>query len=393
MEKVVCLFIDALRPDFVNEKDTPFLYKLFSENPSMDIKTILGYSDAIDATIFTGAYPDIHGYWMKYQYSPSTSPFKSPVFSPFRMIDYIPFPLVRSGVNFVLYNTFYKWYSRKVGYKDIAAFNIPYSILSYFDFTLRKTLMDEDVFSIPTIFDVLRENNRSFFYSHGVNSKVLNTLKDKDLGIIYLSDIDLSAHLFGIENSSFSETLLRIDNMIKDIFKFCKRNIPNVNILLFSDHGMAKVNNILDFRYLLKEDGFEDQYLFTLDGTMIRFWYFKERAMEKIHDLFEDKTYGHFLTEMEKRDLRIQFNHNRYGDDIFLLDQGYAIFPNFMSWSKPKAMHAYHPKYEEQRGVFMLHGKPCIDKKEIELVDIMPTILDIMELEIPSTVEGESILR
>lgn len=72
--KIIGIFIDALRPDFISEKDTPFLYTLSKENPCMELETILGYSDAIDATIFTGVYPDTHGFWMKYWYDPVKGP-------------------------------------------------------------------------------------------------------------------------------------------------------------------------------------------------------------------------------------------------------------------------------------------------------------------------------
>lgn len=36
--------------------------------------------------------------------------------------------------------------------------------------------------------------------------------------------------------------------------------------------------------------------------------------------------------------------------DIYLLSPPNSIFPNFISLIKPKAMHAYHPKYAHQKG-------------------------------------------
>jgi len=359
----------------------------------MEIETILGYSDAIDATIFTGTYPDIHGYFMKYSYDPENSPFNSSILRFFRIIDYIPSSFIKSGINYILYKTFYKWLSKKLGYYELASFNIPYNILHYFDFVLKKSLMDEKVFNVPTIFDVLRINNKTFYYSHGIKSNTFKELKRADLNIIYLSNVDFSAHLFGIDSPKFFKSLRKLDKKIEAIFNFCKENIPNASIIVFSDHGMAKVHEILDFGNLLnKGKGFQTRYLLALDGTMIRFWYFDENIKLEIREFFKDKEYGYFLTKEDKNKLRIIFTNNRYGDDIFLLDQGYAIFPNFMSWAKPKAMHAYHPKYKEQRGVFILHGRYAKNLRRIKLVDIMPTFLDILELPCAPTVEGKSIL-
>lgn len=394
-EKVICIFVDALRPDFISEKNTPFLYRCAKDNPAMKLETILGYSDAIDTTIFTGVHPDINGYWMRYWYDPANSPFKNiSLLKIFRLIDFIPSAFIRSGINFTLYYSYYKWLSKKLGYDELASFNIPYNILQNFGIVQKKSLFDKDPFTdIPTLFDVLRNNKKTFYYTHGLKKDTYEKLTEVDLGIIYFSDIDASAHLIGIDNFLFSRTLKKLDTKFEEIFNVVKKNNPDVNILIFSDHGMAKVNKILKLNNLMNLDGFGKRYLLALDGTMIRFWYFDDAIKSIIRNDFIDKQYGHFLSEKEKQDLRIDFSHNKWGDDIYLLDQGYAIFPNFMSWAKPTAMHAYHPKYEEQHGIFIINGKSCKNIDKIRLVDIMPTILDIFKLDIPESVEGNSILE
>jgi predicted AlkP superfamily pyrophosphatase or phosphodiesterase len=384
--------VDALRPDFIDKEMTPFLYKLANTCTSMEIETVLGYSDVIDATIFTGTYPNIHGYWMKYYYDPTNSPFNSYIFWPLRIIDYIPSPFIRSGINYVLYNSFYRLLSRKLGYNELASFNIPYYLLHNFSITLRKSMMEENAFKIPTIFDVLRAENKKFYYSHGIKSETFQTLKEVDLGIIYLSDIDFWAHLFGISSSRFEKALSKLDKKVESIFKSSIENNPDTIFIVFSDHGMANVNELLNFKELLENKDFCDRYMMVLDGTMIRFWYFDENIKSKIRSYFLEKEYGHFLSANEKEDLRINFSHNKWGDDIFLLDQGFAIYPNFMSWAKPKAMHAYHPKYKEQKGSFILYGKKCKKLDSINLVDIMPTILDSLNLKIPENIQGTSVL-
>lgn len=399
--KIIGIFIDALRPGFISEANTPFLYALSKENPCMVLETILGYSDAIDATILTGTYPDIYGYWMKYYYDPQNSPFKNmPFLSVFKLIDYIPSVFIRSGINFVLCNTFYKWFSRKLGYNELASYNIPYKFIHNFDFTLKKSLfLDKEPFKdIPTIVDILDANGKTFYYTHGIKSNTFEKLEGVDLGIVYLNNIDFTAHLFGLKSPRFSNALKKVDEKVKTIFETCKKFNPNTNIIVFSDHGMADVHTILTFKELFKDKRLGTRYLFALDGTKVRFWYFDDGIKNEIHELFKDKTYGHFLTDDEKKEFRIKFDHNLYGDDIFLLDQGYSIFPNFMSWAKPKAMHAYHPKYKEQKGTLILHGgafrnvDKSIDGTLVKLVDIMPTVLDVLELEIPDTVEGRSLV-
>jgi len=389
-KKIVCIFVDALRNDFITSEKMPFLSSLVEKYGLNEVETILGYSDAIESSIFTGTYPDKHGYWMKYWYDPENSPFKDDIFKILKVIDKIPNPKIRSGINYLLHYTLYEWYSKRKGYSELSTGNIPYNLIKKFDYTRKKSLIDKNVFEIKTLFDILRKNGMDFFYNRSIRKKNLQRFDNVNLGIIYLSDIDFSAHQYGIYDEKFIKYLRRTDEKIEKIYNFVSKNYSNVDICIFSDHGMAEVNDILNFDALFDEKGFEDRFLFVLDGTMLRFWYFDEEIKEYIRQSFSKRDYGHFLAEKEKKELRIDFNHKRYGDDIFLLNQGHAIYPNFLSWDKPEAMHAYHPRNEEQNGIFLINKEMNNKKKMMKIIDIMPTILDSLELEKPESIEGES---
>jgi hypothetical protein len=128
---------------------------------------------------------------------------------------------------------------------------------------------------------------------------------------------------------------------------------------------------------------------------MVRLWYFNEKA-KKIRDKIEALEYGRFLSEKDKKELKINFRHRYYGDDIFLISPPHNIFPNFVSWIKPHAMHAYHPKEKSQTGMTMLIGESEKIKRErgsVCLVEFMPTILDYFNLMAPKTCKGKSLLR
>ncbi len=101
----------------------------------MELKTILGYSDAIDASIFTETYPATNGYWMKYQYNPQKSPFrKIDKLKYLGIIDKIPSNFIKSGINYTLFNTYYKRMSKQTGIHGFATHNIPYNLINNFDF-------------------------------------------------------------------------------------------------------------------------------------------------------------------------------------------------------------------------------------------------------------------
>lgn len=395
--KLLGIFIDGLRPDLISKENTPYLYRLSRDNPSMELETILGYSDAIDASIFTGTYPDTNGYWMKYQYNPETSPFKNMgEIKYLKIIDKIPSIFIKSGINYMLFNTYYRKMAGKKKIHGFATHNIPYSLLNNFDFSLYKSLWDNEPFkNIPTIFDVLKNNNEKTHYSHGIGPDTFELLRNTSFGIIYLNDIDMYAHIFGLQSNIFLRMIKKLDKKVEYIIKEHQKIDKDVNIMIFADHGMAQVNKILRFRDLLEHKEYNKKFLCVPDGTMLRLWYFDENIKSEIRNCLEDKTCGHFLTDAEKRELHLDFTHNRYFDDIFLLNQGSAIFPNFMSWNMPRAMHAYHPGYEEQRGALIFKGRifDSIRERRAYLVDLMPTVLEALDVEIPGTVEGQSMFR
>ncbi|MDH4178112.1 MAG: hypothetical protein OEV72_11050, partial [Thermoleophilia bacterium] len=81
---------------------------------------------------------------------------------------------------------------------------------------------------------------------------------------------------------------------------------------------------------------------------------------------------GRFLSAVELRELHLAFDGRLYGDEIFLLEPHTAIFPNFHSLLRPRAMHAYHPEGDEQQGIAI--GLPASDGV-VELVELAPHAL------------------
>ena len=65
-------FIDAFGWEIYQQYG--FLNKLLPH--SRKLETTFGFSSAADPSILTGRYPDEHGHWSSFYYSPETSPFK-----------------------------------------------------------------------------------------------------------------------------------------------------------------------------------------------------------------------------------------------------------------------------------------------------------------------------
>ncbi|MBA7479588.1 hypothetical protein ES707_15022 [subsurface metagenome] len=158
---------------------------------------------------------------------------------------------------------------------------------------------------------------------------------------------------------------------------------------------MANATKFVSLERFIQEKGFGKDFLLFLDSTMVRVWWLNPQKKEEVRRAIDGLGCGAFLSEEEKGELRLNFNRRYYGDDIYLLKTGYNIFPNFISWLKPHAMHAYHPEDRTQQGIFMFEGKAHNIHKEgaIRLVELAPTILDLLGLDIPGHYEAKSLLR
>lgn len=413
MKHLIVILIDAFRHDYLSEEFTPFLHSLSKKNYCFPLKPILGYSDSIRATIFTGVYPEDHNYWIMYKYAPETSPFK--IFKKLSFLDHMPENFIKRGFRFSLSSSLCKVMAKAEGYSEFSIQNIPFRIIDSFDYTLKKSMFSTGVFNgFPTFFDILRDAGIRYSYidsskvgwkyyfasSTKFQKKLLGVMdnlpQDIQLIFVYLHHLDHFAHRNGTTSAEFLKELKRVDKSVELIVKKAKNIFGDVDTIIFSDHGMADATDFVSFEWLKKEDGFGRDFLFFLDSTMVRLWYLNEKG-RRIREKIETFDCGRFLTEKDKKELRINFKHRYYGDDIFLLNPPCNIFPNFVSWLIPYAMHAYHPEEKSQTGIAMFTGvkfeKIKRNREPVHLIEFMPTILDYFDLEVPQKCRGKSLLK
>ncbi|MGI0015891.1 MAG: alkaline phosphatase family protein, partial [Nitrososphaera sp.] len=252
--KTLILFVDALGFSSITKERMPKLFELFTRGIFRRVRTLLGYSNTIIPSIFSGAYPVQHDIWSIYRLSPKTSPFKVPPFFPPSIFDRNL--LLRYFANRLIYHA-----SKRRGLipSSLTAANIPIKFLKYFDVSTQKHVAEPlSVNSFPTIFDLARGTSAVTAYvgyPFHKGTEVILDLAEKKLNdsagvVAYIDEIDHFQHKFGVNSPEFRKLLLEFDESCsRFLSKILSRE--DVNVIAFSDHGMKDVNGFVDLAPLI----------------------------------------------------------------------------------------------------------------------------------------------
>ena len=169
------------------------------------------------------------------------------------------------------------------------------------------------------------------------------------------------------------------DELVGRICGSVRRRFGEVTTLVFSDHGMSRLYRQIAIPELTSHPAFPDRFFVALDATMVRLWYLDED--ERLRQELRERVATRYPRPFPERRRtapthHLLFNGRLYGDEFYLLPPGIAIFPNFHSFIKPKAMHAYDPAFEDQWGIFVgpAATAPCVsDPAELTEVTALVT--------------------
>jgi predicted AlkP superfamily pyrophosphatase or phosphodiesterase len=371
MKKTFFIWIDALRADYLDKM--PFLKELSSKYNFGSLIPPLGYRALID--FYTGSTAEIHNQFAAYGYTGKN-------LNRYRILKKIaPRKYLYHFIDLIRY---YKKQSL------IQKVNPKY--LSFFEPSNEKNYYLKDSLSVPTIFDKFREGSKKFLIydwpqvitekknsidvSFGDDKtktdKFLSLAKkERDIYFIHFLDLDEIGHKFGPESEEMEKVLLNEDNCIRKIFS--ELRIEENNFLIFSDHGMLNVKETFDLKAVLPE--FNKGYIYFLDSTMARFWFFDEGVKRQVLEILKNCKKGHLLTEKEKGEHNLNFKDNFYGDEIFLADSGVLILPNFFQNNLIKGVHGYDFSDKNEKTVFITNLKT---KKEFLMRELHTVANDLI---------------
>jgi hypothetical protein len=337
------IMIDACGWEIV--KDHPFLKDVAPHRRKLE--SVFGYSSTCVPSILSGRWPDEHRNWCYFIYDPQNSPFRS-----LRWLRWLPTAVTSRRIFRRWLTKFVKVQLKFRGYFDL--YNIPFKYIHLFDFTEKKSpLKPKGMNRGPNIFDLLEEKKIPYFVTDPSQpeeehlSRLLADIESEriDFAFQYWAGLDGLLHMVGNDSPEIPKKLDHYDRWISQVMTTAKQHYREVQLHVFSDHGMANCDRHLDLRVKIDALGLEmgKDYAVVYDSTMARFWFLKPGVKERVVSVLNTVPEGRIMPDDELRHYRAYFDDHAFGELIWLTQEGVLIVPSHMGERPIRAMHGYHP--------------------------------------------------
>lgn len=393
------IWLDGFSSRYLYPQATPFIFELSQSGFSTNLEPLFAFA-GVGASAFTGTKVNTHKIWCDHVLKESEG---SPTIFKWllRLCDLIPHDIVNQYARHIVYRVF----RRNPGTPNL----IPVKLAGFFGTREQKRLTDaEPIEGITTLFDQLRRHGATYFLSGFYESifeeqivkRVLGALaKDYRFILLRLGSPDRLGHQYGPESDDVRRRLREIDTIVREVITKGTQANPSLHFVVFSDHGMVPVKGHVDLLSLLERLPVKmpRDYIAFLNSTVASFWFRTEGAKGIITGELRRVKQGMILGETELKELEIDRIGHEYGELLFALKEGNVFFPDFYRRRKPpKGMHGYvFPTYDKPPFIIYSPGisYDVSQKANARFIDVMPTILDLLNLPIPSTCEGKSLLK
>jgi hypothetical protein len=337
------VFVDACGWEII--RDHPFGHNFAPARHRL--RSVFGYSSACIPSILSGRWPAEHRNWCYFVHDPAHSPFRA-----LRPLRWLPRAVTGRRI-------FRRWLSKFLrgplkfrGYFDL--YNIAFRHIPLFNFTEKKNpLQPGGMNHGPNIFDFLVERGIPYHVSDPARDELGNlealradiAAEEIDFAFLYWPELDGLLHRVGNRSPEVPEKLRQYELRLRNLLDTAGRHYEEVRLYVFSDHGMANCDVLLDLRAHLAElpVRMPRDYAVVYDSTMARFWFFNERARAEITASLRQVPQGRILPDEELARLGTLFPDRYFGELIFLVREGVLIVPSDMGERPIRAMHGYHP--------------------------------------------------
>ncbi|PWU18310.1 MAG: nucleotide pyrophosphatase [Verrucomicrobia bacterium] len=367
------VFVDACGWEII--KNDPFARSFAPHRRRLE--SVFGYSSACVPSILAGRWPAEHRNWSYFVYDPERSPFRK-----LRALRWLPEWLTGR-------RRFRRWLSRFIkaqlnfrGYFDL--YNIPFKHIYLYDFSEKKSpLQPGGMNRGPNIFDYLEQRQIAYHVSAPEKTEranldgLIEDLRDErpDFAFLYWPGLDGLLHMVGNTSPQVPAKLRTYEAWLGELMNEAQAHYNEVRLYIFSDHGMANCDRLLDLRAKIQRLPLRvpEDYAVVYDSTMARFWFFNENAKRQISECLEQEPLGRIVPDAELEKMGTLFPDRYFGELIFLVQEGVLIVPSDMGRRPIRAMHGYHPTNPQSYAVL------CSNQPDLpEDVTAIPHVFRLM---------------
>lgn len=368
------VFVDACGWEIV--QDDPFVRGVAPVRKRLE--SVLGYSSACVPSILSGRWPVEHRNWCYFVYDPQGSPFRF-----LRGFRGLPRSLTGRRV-------FRRWLSKLVkarlgfrGYFDL--YNIPFEHIALYDFSEKKSpLQPGGMNRGRNIFDELEGRRIPYHVSSPTRGELENTnqlaadleAERVDFAFLYWPELDGLLHQVGNLSPAVPARLRQYERSLDRLLAVARAHYAEVRLYVFSDHGMANCDELLDLQRVIDRLGLRmpKDYAVVYDSTLARFWFFNDEARRRVRECLQRVPQGRILPDEELEELGTLFADRYFGELIFLVREGVLIVPSHMGQRPIRAMHGYHPA-EKHSHALLCTNQPGVPEEVTAIPDMYRLML------------------
>ncbi len=361
----IFVLIDAMGWEFLKDRDfMPGVLEYRQKVPSL-----LGFSSGVIPSILTGMMPQKHGHWNLFYLNPEKSPFRWT-----RFFKILPDALINSRYTRKAIHIISKRLSKYGGYFHI--YGVPTQMLSYYDICEKNNIYSPGgINGVKSIFDVFVEkgvNYRAFSYHDFTDKEIFKAAatdmerEKRSSYFLYLCELDSMLHEHCDDSAFINKSIDWYEAELQKLYQQAKSQYGEVDLYVFSDHGMTRTEKTYDLMGEIEPLGFKTprDYLVLYDSTMARFWFFSDKTRQAITAKLKTLNCGQLFSDKQLKELGVLFPDKRFGEAIFLMKGGCLINPSYMGKVPPVGMHGFHPD-EPTSDASLLSTKDCGKVKNV----------------------------
>jgi hypothetical protein len=400
----VLVVLPGCRLEHLESDLMPFVNGLSAEGIKARLEPAQG--PLSHTALYTGLPPDISGRFAPFCYDPEKSPFRwvRGVWPVSRITR--PRPAWRPVQGLI------RGMARRIKGADAAdPQGIPPRFMPYF--RPRGTAgrpVDQGALGVQSIFDVARIHGLRCRWDSGEGDdaygfrELVRQLRDEAPYDLFVLEADAAARI-GREHGPFSqqiekEGLRMLDESIASVHAALSTAYDSWDLMVVSDQGVQQVERRVDVLDVLKRTGLrpvQDYIPFVMPGMMM-LWYRSKMARQEIESTLDEEAGLQLVSDELRQALRVPMSRE-WGDRLVAACPGVAFTPSFDAKARPQDLGALgHLGVQGQPDTFAVLASsnqdvPAGGQQEGDLLDVFPTICDLLGMRVPEGHGGISFIK